>query len=48
MCIRDSVETAQQRDLLQQAGCDYAQGYYFARPMAAEALAVWAKQQVPA
>ncbi len=29
------VETAQQRDRLAAAGCDFAQGYLFARPMAA-------------
>ncbi|OYQ42603.1 GGDEF domain-containing protein [Rhodoferax sp. TH121] len=39
--VAEGVETAQQRDLLVQAGCDYAQGYFFARPMTAEALADW-------
>ncbi len=34
--IAEGVETEQQRDLLVAAGCDYGQGYWFARPMAAE------------
>jgi diguanylate cyclase (GGDEF)-like protein/PAS domain S-box-containing protein len=36
--IAEGVETAEQRDLLLAAGCDYAQGYYFARPMPPEAF----------
>jgi EAL domain-containing protein (putative c-di-GMP-specific phosphodiesterase class I) len=31
--IAEGVETAQQRDILAAAGCDYGQGYLFARPM---------------
>ncbi len=33
--IAEGVESVQQRDLLTAAGCDYGQGYLFARPMAA-------------
>jgi len=29
----EGVETAAQRDVLRQAGCDYCQGYHFARPL---------------
>jgi len=36
--IAEGVETAGQRDLLAAAGCDYGQGYLFARPMPAEAF----------
>lgn len=31
--VAEGVETQQQRDLLAALGCDFAQGYFFARPM---------------
>jgi EAL domain-containing protein (putative c-di-GMP-specific phosphodiesterase class I) len=31
--VAEGVETAEQRDLLEAAGCDFGQGYFFARPM---------------
>ena len=47
--IAEGVETTQQRDLLTDAGCDYAQGYLFARPVAAPDFeALFAGQCQPA
>ena len=42
--IAEGVETKQQRDLLLAAGCDYAQGYFFSRPVSAEMMEIFLKE----
>jgi EAL domain-containing protein (putative c-di-GMP-specific phosphodiesterase class I) len=37
-CVAEGVENEATARWLREAGCDVAQGHYFARPMAAEAL----------
>jgi EAL domain-containing protein (putative c-di-GMP-specific phosphodiesterase class I) len=39
--VAEGVETQQQARALADAGCDLAQGYYYARPIPARDLAVW-------
>ena len=41
--VAEGVETAAQRDLLVNMGCDELQGFLFAKPMTAMSLALWAE-----
>jgi diguanylate cyclase (GGDEF)-like protein len=40
-CVAEGVETRAQLDSLRRLGCQLIQGYYFARPMAQEAVAAY-------
>jgi diguanylate cyclase (GGDEF)-like protein len=42
--VAEGVETEQQQDILRGLGCNELQGYLFAKPMPAKALALWAMQ----
>ncbi len=39
--VAEGVETAEDAAWLAESGCDLAQGFYFARPMPADALTAW-------
>jgi EAL domain-containing protein (putative c-di-GMP-specific phosphodiesterase class I) len=45
--VAEGVETEAQRDELVRLGCDELQGYLFAKPMSATALALWASGDGP-
>jgi diguanylate cyclase (GGDEF)-like protein len=45
--VAEGVENESQRDLLVELGCDELQGYLFAKPMSAQALAIWADDEGP-
>ena len=36
ICIAEGVETRNQAEILLENGCDYAQGFYYGRPMPLE------------
>uniref|UniRef100_UPI001583315F EAL domain-containing protein n=1 Tax=Vogesella oryzae TaxID=1735285 RepID=UPI001583315F len=42
--VAEGVETQEDLDLVVSAGCQVVQGYFIARPMAAEAFATWLQQ----
>ncbi len=44
--VAEGVETEQQHTILRSLGCDELQGFLFAKPMSASALAVWAIDDV--
>jgi EAL domain-containing protein (putative c-di-GMP-specific phosphodiesterase class I) len=39
--VAEGVETEEQRGILLEQGCDFAQGYFFAPPMPAQAFTEW-------
>lgn len=43
--VAEGVETEDDARMLRELGCRYAQGYHYARPMAADALASWMAQR---
>ena len=46
MVIAEGVETVAQRDLLNRIGCDYQQGFHYARPMPADVASTHLRAQV--
>ena len=42
--VAEGIENQLDWDLLEELGCDVAQGYFVARPMSEEGLESWAEQ----
>ncbi len=46
--IAEGIETKEQQDILFEAGCDYGQGYYFAKPLSPQDLEAYVESKVKA
>ncbi len=44
--VAEGVETEEQRQILIDQGCDFAQGYLFGRPMPADQFAEWVRDRL--
>ena len=45
--VAEGVETREHWEQLSRLGCDYAQGYFIAKPMPAEAFQEWVENFIP-
>jgi EAL domain-containing protein (putative c-di-GMP-specific phosphodiesterase class I) len=45
--VAEGIETEAEWQLLKDAGCEYAQGYYIAKPMARDDFLAWARARQP-
>jgi EAL domain-containing protein (putative c-di-GMP-specific phosphodiesterase class I) len=43
--VAECIEDARQLEVLLELGCDYGQGYYFARPQDREQTLQWLEQE---